>query len=83
MLYPFVLASKNKAGNMETNVSNLDRAARLAIGSLMFWLGWNSPEATQLAPWLFYVAGFPTLMTGILGHCPFYKLLGISTCPGR
>lgn len=60
---------------MERNVGTVDRAIRIVVGLLLisqvFWglqTNWG---------WI----GLIPLVTGLLGTCPAYKLLGLSTCP--
>jgi len=63
------------------NLSRLDRTIRLGAGLLMLWASW-ALEAPDTAIWpvaLRVFAGFP-LVTGLLGWCPVYAILGLSTC---
>lgn len=60
---------------MERNVGTVDRVIRIVVGLLLisqvFWgleTNWG---------WI----GVIPLVTGILGTCPAYRLLGLSTCP--
>jgi len=59
---------------LERNEGPLDRALRVVIGlfllSLIFW----GPQT------LWGLVGALPLLTGIVGVCPAYPLLGISTC---
>jgi len=62
------------------NLSFLDRIIRILIGLLMLWLGWTVQPA-ELVLWpiaLRIFAWFP-LITGFLGWCPIYAILGLST----
>jgi Inner membrane protein YgaP-like, transmembrane domain len=60
------------------NESNPDRAVRVALGVLMLAAGW-----TGLADGLWKIAlevfGWVPLATGLIGWCPIYALLGLST----
>ena len=62
---------------MKTNVGGIDKAARIIAGlillSLIFIL-----DGT--ARW-WGLVGIVPLLTGTLGWCPLYTLLGFSTCP--
>lgn len=55
---------------MKKNAGTIDRGARVVAGILMLVL---LPE-----PWK-YVGAVP-ILTGALGFCPLYTLLGINTC---
>jgi hypothetical protein len=65
-----------------TNVGLLDRAMRIIVGALLICYaipigfpptGWN---------WVGWIGVVP-LLTAVLGICPAYSLLGISTCAIR
>lgn len=62
---------------MKSNVGTIDRVIRvilgLGIGSLFFLL---EGPAHYLG-----LIGLIPLLTGIIGSCPLYSLLGLSTCP--
>ena len=59
---------------MKRNVGNLDRIIRISMGlvlvgfALMGSIGW----------WGYL--GIIPLLAGVVGNCPVYTLLGISTC---
>ena len=59
---------------MKTNIGSLDRVIRIIVGifiiSLLFW----GPKS----PWA--LLGLLPLATAIIGYCPPYAMLGISTC---
>lgn len=58
---------------MKKNIGSIERAVRIIVGlfivSLMFW----GPTT------LWGLLGLVPLLTGLLGWCPPYALLGIST----
>ena len=62
---------------MKSNVGSLDRVLRIVVGlgllSLFFFL-----EGT--AKW-WGLVGLVPLGTGLMGSCPLYSILGLSTCP--
>jgi hypothetical protein len=65
---------------MKTNIGTLDRIARIVVGValLAFALGFvgaGSPYA--LLGWI----GVIPLLTALVGSCPLYSVLGLSTCP--
>jgi hypothetical protein len=61
----------------EINEATWDRALRVLIGLAIVSLVFVGPRT----PWAFL--GLVPLVTGVLGHCLVYKMLGISTCPRR
>ena len=62
---------------MARNIGSLDRALRviagLALLSLLILLEGN-------LRWLGLI-GLVPLLTAVLGNCPAYSILGVSTCP--
>lgn len=62
---------------MKTNEGTLDRALRVIAGLVLIGLA-----ATGTVGLWGYIGVVP-LLTGALGMCPIYTLLGINTCPAR
>jgi len=65
---------------MSSNVGTVDRIVRVVVGLLLIAFaiplgfpqtGWN---------WIGWIGVIP-LITGVLGMCPAYSLVGLSTCP--
>jgi len=60
------------------NEGMIDRAARIVVGCLLVSIFYFFPEA----PWRWVgLIGAVPIFTGILGWCPLYSIMGISTCP--
>ncbi len=59
---------------MKINEANWDRALRVVVGVLLLALVFVGPQT----PWGWL--GLLPLVTGTLGFCPTYRLLGVSTC---
>lgn len=59
---------------MKTNVGATDKIIRIVIGIVLIVLG-----VLNTAWWLVIIGLIP-LITGLIGYCPLYTLLGISTC---
>jgi len=57
------------------NEHNVDRGLRVALGVGLLSLAFVGPQTA----WGFL--GVVPLLTGLLGSCPVYALLGMSTCP--
>jgi Inner membrane protein YgaP-like, transmembrane domain len=69
---------KNAGGLlMKRNVGFLDRGVRIVVGlallSLLFVLEGQSR-------WLGLIGVIP-LLTALVGYCPLYGILGLSSCP--
>jgi len=64
---------------MSVNVGRTDKFVRIIVGigilSLLFLL---KGDARLLG-----LIGIVPLATGLVGYCPFYSMLGLSTCPTR
>jgi len=59
---------------LPNNESPLERGVRVALGLVLLTLVFVGPHS------LWGLLGVVPLMTGLLGSCPAYTLLGISTC---
>ena len=57
------------------NVGGIDRILRIVVGLVLVGLA-----ATGSVGWWGWIGVGPPL-TGLLGSCPAYKLLGMNTCP--
>jgi hypothetical protein len=64
-----------KDHDMKTNEGTLDRVLRIGGGLLLIGLA-----ATGAVGMWGYI-GIVPLLTGALGNCPVYGMLGINTCP--
>lgn len=58
-----------------TNEGTIDRALRVILGLALLSLVFIGPKT------LWGLFGVVPLVTGLLGTCPVYSLLGIRTCP--
>lgn len=59
---------------MKQNVHNIERGVRIVAGLVLISLVFIGPKS--MWGWL----GAIPLTTGLLGWCPPYAMLGISTC---
>jgi hypothetical protein len=62
------------------NEGTADRALRVILGLALLAGFLLMPEASYR--WAFLI-GLVPLATGLMGSCPLYTVLGISTCPTR
>ena len=62
---------------MTIKEANLDRIARVVAGLLLIGLA----ATGKIGLWGY--VGVVPLLTGALGHCPIYSMLGVSTCSLR
>jgi len=62
----------------EKNVGMIDRVIRIILGIILLYLFVVNMVA---APWSYLVAliGLILLVTGIIGTCPLYSMLGMNT----
>lgn len=67
---------------MPTNMGSVDRIARIVLGLVLiaFALGFLLPGSAYA--WIGWIGVVP-LLTAILGFCPLYTVLGLSTCPAE
>jgi hypothetical protein len=60
---------------MKPNEGTIDRALRVAVGVLLLAL--TLTHTIGVWGWI----GVVPLLTGAIGWCPLYTVLGINTCP--
>ncbi|MGB9719634.1 MAG: YgaP family membrane protein [Candidatus Anstonellales archaeon] len=60
--------------NMKQNVGILDQTLRIVVGIFLIVLGFYYGNN-----WILYIVGVVVLVTGILGYCPIYEILNMST----
>lgn len=61
---------------MKVNEGNLDRIIRVVLGLIIIGIGIYNQS------WWGAVGLLP-LLTGLMGYCALYSVLGINTCPRR
>lgn len=59
---------------MKKNIGSVERVIRVIAGIAILSLAFVGPQS----PWAYL--GIIPLATGLMGWCPAYALLGISTC---
>ncbi len=65
---------------MACNVGGIERPIRIVLGILLIGIGAFAglpPVGTGIA----LAAGTIALVTGAIGFCPVWRLLGVNTCP--
>ncbi len=60
---------------MTKNEGTLDRALRIIVGLVLLSLVFIGPQT-----W-WGLIGLVPLVTALVGSCPLYSILGVSTCP--
>lgn len=60
---------------MEKNEGTVDRILRVIVGLVLLSLVFIGPQTNW--GWI----GIIPLVTGLIGSCPVYSVLGIRTCP--
>jgi len=60
---------------MSKNEGTLDRALRIIAGLVLLSLVFVGPQTN------WGLIGLVPLLTGLVGICPLYSVLGIRTCP--
>ena len=62
----------------KTKEGSIDRGLRILVGLALLAAFFVYPEAS----WRYWtLIGVVPLLTGLVGSCPLYSILGISTCP--
>jgi predicted small integral membrane protein len=60
---------------LPTNEGTADRVLRVLVGAAILSLAFIGPKT----PWAWF--GLVPILTGLVGSCPLYTVLGIGTCP--
>jgi Protein of unknown function (DUF2892) len=63
---------------MTTNVGSADRVIRIIIGIALLWYALLAPATGY--NWIGWIGIIP-IVTALVGYCPLYSILGVSTCP--
>lgn len=68
---------------MQANEGAIDRAIRVIVGLGLGALAWFvlGLDTGAIAGIIAAAVGAVMLITGLVGFCPAYKLVGLSTCP--
>ncbi len=61
---------------MTCNEGTIDRTLRIFVGVLLLGL---AVSGTTALGWI----GVVPLLTGLMGYCPLYSVLGINTCKAK
>lgn len=59
---------------MEKNIGTVDKIIRILIGLVLVALVFVGPQT----PWGWI--GVPFILIAVFGVCPFYKIIGVSSC---
>jgi len=65
---------------LKKNEGTVDRVLRVIVGLALIAGFFIVPEASYR--WAFLIGIIP-LVTGLVGTCPLYAILGINTCPTK
>ena len=60
---------------MSRNEGTVDRVLRVIVGLVLVSLVFIGPKTAW--GWI----GLVPILTGLVGYCPAYKLIGLNTCP--
>ena len=64
--------------HMTTNMGGIDRGLRIVVGLALLWYALLAPATGY--NWIGWIGVVP-LITALIGNCPLYSILGVSTCP--
>lgn len=60
---------------MKKNIHSVERVVRIVVGAVVTSLAFWGPSN------YWFLLGLVPVVTGLVGWCPPYAMLGISTCP--
>jgi hypothetical protein len=65
---------------MTKNVGIIDRIVRIVIGLGLLWYAiFAAPTGYNWIGWI----GVVPIVTALIGNCPLYSIIGVSTCPAK
>ena len=64
----------------KNNVGSVDRIIRIVLGLALLGAFFMFPESSWR--WAFLI-GIVPLVTALMGSCPIYSVLGLSSCPAK
>lgn len=62
---------------MKSNMGSIDRALRIIVGLIV--VGLTLAGTIGVWGWI----GIVPIITGALGNCPLYSVIGVNTCGGK
>ena len=65
---------------MNCNVGNIERSIRIVLGLILVAIG-SMAELPVAGMAIALIAGVIALVTGVIGFCPLWAMLGLNTCP--
>ena len=66
---------------MFTNVGTIDRLLRIIVSAAL--IAWALGFLPGVAPSIWGWIGVVPLLTAVVGYCPAYSIIGVSTCSKR
>jgi hypothetical protein len=66
---------------MSTNMGTIDRLLRIIAGAAL--IAWALGFLPGVAPSIWGWIGVVPLLTAVVGYCPAYSIIGVSTCSKR
>jgi ammonia channel protein AmtB len=67
---------------MKINMGDLDRVIRVAVAGLVLMMLYSGLVTGTWSLILGIIAAI-FIITGVVGNCPLYSLLGFNTCPRK
>ncbi|MBL7832224.1 MAG: DUF2892 domain-containing protein [Saprospiraceae bacterium] len=64
---------------MQKNMGSADRAIRLIVAAIVFYLYYNGTVSGTMGIVLMVLAGV-FVLTSLVSFCPLYTLVGMNTC---
>lgn len=77
--YKVLFAVLHKLYGMKKNMGSLDKTIRLTLAAI-FIITWLANIITGVTAVVLVIVAVVFIVTSLIGFCPLYKLLGITTC---
>ena len=67
---------------MKKNVGSIDKVVRILLALVAAYLGWKG-GFSDIVSYILFAVAIILLVVSLIGFCPLYPLLGISTCKSK
>ena len=65
---------------MTVNIGLIDRIVRLVVGASLLYFALFAPQNGY--NWIGWI-GIVPILTALIGNCPLYSIVGVSTCRAK
>ena len=68
---------------METNEATIERIFKIIFGPMLIYAGMAQIVTTSVLTYVIVLFGLIMLITGLIGYCPLYTVIGVNNCKDK